>query len=96
MIEVLRTVRVEDGDAFAELRPGAADGLDLALSIEFDAAGDRPAGADACALAPRRVPRELARARTFTLAHEIDGLRAAGLARAAAWTTRWWWTARRC
>src|SRR5579864_4280977 len=36
-IEVRRPVRVTDGDAFAELRPGAA-GLEMALSIDFAAA----------------------------------------------------------
>ncbi len=44
VVEVLRVVRVEDGDAFVELRPNI-DGLDLALSIEFELGGDRSPGA---------------------------------------------------
>lgn len=78
-VEVLRPVRVDDGAAFAELRPGA-DGLDLALSIAFDA----PAiGRQALSLrlGEEAFRRELSRARTFAQAHEIEGLRAAGLAR---------------
>lgn len=78
VIEILRTVRVEDGEAFAELRPGPSD-LKLALSIDFDA----PAiGRQALSmtLTEGNFRTGLADARTFALAHEIAGLRAAGLA----------------
>jgi UDP-3-O-[3-hydroxymyristoyl] N-acetylglucosamine deacetylase len=77
-IEVRQPIRVSDGDAFAELRP-AATGLDMALSIDFDAAA---IGRQALSLrlTPESFRHELARARTFTLLEEIDGLRAAGLA----------------
>lgn len=80
VVQVLRTVRVQDGGAFAELRPGATPGLDLALSIAFDA----PAiGRQALSLTMGgdAFRAELASARTFIQAHEIAGLRAAGLAR---------------
>jgi UDP-3-O-[3-hydroxymyristoyl] N-acetylglucosamine deacetylase len=80
-IEVLHPVRVGDGDAFAELRPAAPglSGLEMALSIDFDAAA---IGRQALSLflSPQSFRRELARARTFTLMQEIDQLRAAGLA----------------
>ena len=79
-IEVRRPVRVSDGDAFAELRPPARQpGLDMAMSIDFAAAA---IGRQALSLrlTPESFRRELARARTFTLAEEIDQLRAAGLA----------------
>jgi UDP-3-O-[3-hydroxymyristoyl] N-acetylglucosamine deacetylase len=79
VIEVLRTVRVQDGEAFAELRPGASESLEMSMSIAFDA----PAiGRQALSLAASgpTVRHELADARTFTLAHEVAGLRAAGLA----------------
>jgi UDP-3-O-[3-hydroxymyristoyl] N-acetylglucosamine deacetylase len=81
-IAILRPVRVSDGDAFAELRPpgpGTA-GLDMALSIDFPAVA---IGRQALSLrlTPDTFRHELARARTFTLAQEIDQLRAAGLAR---------------
>ncbi len=77
-IEVLRTVRVEEGGAFAELRPARADCLELSLAIEFPAAA---IGRQTLSLALRGDAfREVARARTFAQAHEIAGLRAKGLA----------------
>ncbi|MBV9785531.1 MAG: UDP-3-O-acyl-N-acetylglucosamine deacetylase [Acidisphaera sp.] len=82
-IEILRPVRVEEDDAFVELRPrerGTAPGFDMELSIAFDA----PAIGEqsfAIRLAPEAFRQELARARTFTVASEIAGLKAAGLAR---------------
>jgi UDP-3-O-[3-hydroxymyristoyl] N-acetylglucosamine deacetylase len=78
-IEIRRPVRVSDGDAFVELRP-ARTGFEMALSIDFTA----PAiGRQALSLrlTPESFRQELARARTFTLAEEIDELRAAGLAK---------------
>lgn len=77
-IEVLRTVRVEEGDAFAELRPGRF-GLDLSLSIDF-AAPAIGRQAYALRLTPTSFRRELARARTFTEAADVARLREAGLA----------------
>ena len=79
LVEVLRPVRVQAGAAFAELRPGGA-GLDLALSIEFPAAA---IGKQSLALnlAPGAFRRELARARTFALAQEVEQLQRAGLGR---------------
>ncbi len=78
-IEVLRTIRVEDGAAFAELRPNAF-GFDLAVSIEFAAAA---IGRQALSLRLTEASfrEELARARTFTEAGEVAHLRQAGLAR---------------
>ncbi len=81
-IEVLRPVRVSEGEGFAELRPASpgASGLDLSLSIAFDA----PAigrQAFSLRLTEAAFRTELAGARTFTLKREIEGLRAAGLAR---------------
>jgi UDP-3-O-[3-hydroxymyristoyl] N-acetylglucosamine deacetylase len=78
-IEILRTVRVENGEAFAELRPGTAS-LDLALSIDFAAAA---IGRQALTLklTETKFRAVLAQARTFTLLEEIEAARAAGLAR---------------
>jgi UDP-3-O-[3-hydroxymyristoyl] N-acetylglucosamine deacetylase len=80
-VEVLRPVRVSDGEAFAELRPAAPGrpGLEMAMSIDFSA----PAiGCQALSLVltPDSFRRELAQARTFALLEEIDRLRAAGYA----------------
>jgi UDP-3-O-[3-hydroxymyristoyl] N-acetylglucosamine deacetylase len=83
-IEIRRPVRVRDGDAFAELRPtdarvslGAC--LDMALSIDFPAMA---IGQQSCSLrlSPASFRRQLAGARTFVLAAEVEQLRAAGLA----------------
>ncbi len=77
-IEICRVVRVTDGDAFAELRPGPV-GLDMSMSIDFAAAA---IGRQALAvrLNATSFRRELSRARTFGLMEEVDQLRAAGLA----------------
>ncbi|HEY0205441.1 MAG TPA: UDP-3-O-acyl-N-acetylglucosamine deacetylase [Acetobacteraceae bacterium] len=79
VIQVLRAVRVSDGEAFAELRPGAGPGLDLAVSIDFNAAA---IGRQALTMSldEYRFRTGLADARTFVQAQEIAGLRAAGLA----------------
>ena len=79
-IEVLRPVRIAEGEAFAELRPGTGPGLTLAMSIAFDAAA---IGRQALTLDfdEATFRRELAPARTFGLAHDVAALRRAGLAR---------------
>jgi UDP-3-O-[3-hydroxymyristoyl] N-acetylglucosamine deacetylase len=81
VVEVRRTVRVEDGEAFAELRPAGADGgFALAVSIDFAA----PAiGRQALSLplSAGSFRQEIAGARTFALAAEVESLRAAGFAR---------------
>jgi len=77
-IVVLRPVRVTCGEAYVELRP-APHGLDLAVSIDFDASA---IGAQALSLrlTPDSFRDELASARTFAMAGEIDALQQAGLA----------------
>ncbi|MGC8522714.1 MAG: UDP-3-O-acyl-N-acetylglucosamine deacetylase [Acidibrevibacterium sp.] len=93
VIEILRPVEVRAGDAFARLLPRdpellprdpegaeAAGELDMALSIAFDA----PAiGRQSLSLrlTEGSFRQELAHARTFTLATEIESLRASGRAR---------------
>ena len=79
-IEVLRTVRVVENGAFAELRPSHAPGLSLSLSIEFDA---RAIGRQSYSmrLGEQGFRSEIAPCRTFTLRREIEAMRAAGLAR---------------
>ncbi len=77
-IEIRRPVRVSEGEAFAELRPGSP-GLEMALSIDFAA----PAiGRQALSLrlTAETFRDELSRARTFTLMEDVQHLRAAGLA----------------
>jgi UDP-3-O-[3-hydroxymyristoyl] N-acetylglucosamine deacetylase len=81
-IEILRPVRVARDESFAELRPRApgGSGFDLAVSIEF-AAPAIGAQALSLTLTPETFATELAAARTFTLAGEIEALREAGLAK---------------
>ncbi len=78
VIEVLCPVRVTDGEAFAELRPGVGP-LQMSLSIDFSA----PAigrQAFSMTLTEDAFREELAACRTFAQAQEIAGLQAAGLA----------------
>ena len=78
-IEVLRTVRATDGESFVEIRPSRAPGMELAVSIAFDAAA---IGRQTLSmrLTEAAFRRDLAPARTFALAADIAGLQAAGLA----------------
>ncbi|MBS0561546.1 MAG: UDP-3-O-acyl-N-acetylglucosamine deacetylase [Proteobacteria bacterium] len=79
VIEIGRVVRVTDGEAWAEFRPAAWRGLDMALSIDFPAA---VIGRQALSLrlTPESFRQELATARTFAMAEEVEQLRACGLA----------------
>ncbi|MBV9538822.1 MAG: UDP-3-O-acyl-N-acetylglucosamine deacetylase [Acidisphaera sp.] len=76
-VEVLRPVRVEQGDGFAALLPGGP-GFDMTLSIDFPAAAIGTQEMS-ITLSPGTFRAALARARTFTLATEVASLRAAGL-----------------
>lgn len=80
-LEILRSVRVEQNGAFAELRPhqDGASGFDVTLSIEFQA---RAIGAQAYHfhLSTEGFAFEIAPARTFTLRAEVELLRKTGLA----------------
>jgi len=80
VIEVLHPVRVEHGDAFAELLPSPFCGLQMEISIDFSASviGRQSLRLD---LNLSNFRHELAGARTFAMAAEIDDLRKAGLAR---------------
>ncbi|GAN78442.1 UDP-3-O-acyl-N-acetylglucosamine deacetylase [Acidisphaera rubrifaciens] len=81
-IEIRRTVRVTEGDAWAELRPAApgAAGLSLSLTIDFPVPAIGRQSRD-ITLDEASFKGQLARARTFALAQEIEALREAGLAR---------------
>ena len=81
-IEILRPVRVTDGDAFAELLPNSHNretGFTLSLAIDFPAAA---IGRQSYSLrlTPQKFRRDLAPARTFALLQDVDALRQAGLA----------------
>jgi UDP-3-O-[3-hydroxymyristoyl] N-acetylglucosamine deacetylase len=82
IIEILRTVRAENGEAFAELRPHSAfaTGFDISLAIDF-AAPAIGRQALSISLTEENFATDLAAARTFTLAAEVEALRKAGLAK---------------
>jgi UDP-3-O-[3-hydroxymyristoyl] N-acetylglucosamine deacetylase len=79
VIEVTRRIRVEEGEAFAELHPAREPGFEASLTIDFPATA---IGRQHLSLrvTPATFRAQLAEARTFTLAEEIARLRAAGLA----------------
>ncbi|TCZ63171.1 UDP-3-O-acyl-N-acetylglucosamine deacetylase [Roseicella aquatilis] len=82
-IEVLRPVRVREGDgpdaAWAELLPAITNRFDATLTIDFP---DTAIGRQSLALrlTPHAFRDALAEARTFTMAEDVERLRAAGLA----------------
>lgn len=78
-IEILQTIRVEEGAGFAELQP-SPDGFSIRVEIDF------PAPAIGRQSAFHRLGQddfraEIAPARTFALLQEVEAMRAAGLAR---------------
>jgi len=85
IIEVLRTVRVTAGDAYAELRPlgpvtrASHPILEMDLSIDFTASA---IGRQSCSLrlTPDNFRHEIADARTFAQACDVRQLQASGLA----------------
>lgn len=85
IIEVRDTIRVQDGEAWAELRPlgvavrGAEPVLEMDLSIDFSAGA---IGRQSCSLrlTPHAFRHQLADARTFALAEDVAQLQASGLA----------------
>jgi UDP-3-O-[3-hydroxymyristoyl] N-acetylglucosamine deacetylase len=79
-IEVLRPVRAEEGEAFVALLPAKGPGLSIEAEIDFPAAAVRRQGRSIRVTA-QSFKADLAAARTFGFAEEIDALRAAGLAR---------------
>lgn len=87
VLQVLRPVRVKDGDATAALLPAAEaalrdEGARLSLALEIDFAADAIGHQErAVLLTPDRFRDELAAARTFGFAEDLQRLRAHGLAR---------------
>jgi len=78
VIRILKPISVDDGARYASLAPG--NGFSVSFDIDFDSA----------AVSRQRISvelgngafkHELARARTFGFLHEVEELRAAGLAR---------------
>jgi UDP-3-O-[3-hydroxymyristoyl] N-acetylglucosamine deacetylase len=77
-IRVLKPVRVGDGSKSAALTPD--DGFRMSFAIDFDS--DAISRQDiSIAIDPDSFKAHISRARTFGFLHEVDQLRAAGLAR---------------
>ncbi len=78
-VEVLRPIRVQEGNAWAELLPNGGDRFEGSFEINFKAGA---IGHQHCAerLTPHAFRTGLASARTFALAEDVEALRAAGLA----------------
>ncbi len=77
-IEILETVEVVEGDKRAVLSP--SDRTEIAFEIAFDSAAIGRQRVD-LELTAKTFRRELSAARTFGFVHEVQALRAAGLAR---------------
>lgn len=87
VLQVLRPVRVKEGDATAALLPATEatlrdEGARLALALEIDFAADAIGRQErALLLTADRFREDLAAARTFGFAEDLQRLRAHGLAR---------------
>jgi UDP-3-O-[3-hydroxymyristoyl] N-acetylglucosamine deacetylase len=77
-IEILAPIEVVDGDKRASLTP--ADGFEVAFEIAFSSAAIGRQRVD-LPMNPRAFRDELADCRTFGFLHEVEALRAIGLAR---------------
>jgi len=77
-IEILDTIEVREDDKSASLSP--ADGFEVAFEIAFDTAAIGRQRVD-LTVDEAAFRGELAPSRTFGFLHEVDALRAAGLAR---------------
>lgn len=77
-VRVLKPLRVEQGDAFAEITP--ADRLELDVSIDFD---DAAIGESRLQFTPdeRSFREDISRARTFARMADVAALRRAGLSK---------------
>ncbi|RFB79605.1 UDP-3-O-acyl-N-acetylglucosamine deacetylase [Methylovirgula sp. 4M-Z18] len=77
-LKILKTVRVERGRAFSELRP-SAQGFRLDVEIDFDAEviGRQRKVVD---LEPGKFRKDIAAARTFGFVHQVEQLWKAGFA----------------
>lgn len=79
-IEILKRVTVGDEERSASLLPGRGFALDFSIDYALPAIGRQDASVR---LSPEVFKSALSRARTYGFLHEVDDLRAAGLARGA-------------
>lgn len=79
-IKILRPVRVEIGQSYAELRPCERRRLEIELDYAHPIVGRQHFAAD---ITPELFRKEMAAARTFGFLGEVEHLRSRGLARGA-------------
>lgn len=77
-IQVLKPVAIKDGAATARIEPWAGSSISVDLDFETRVIGRKSMFID---LLAGRFREELSRARTFGFLHEVEALKAAGLAR---------------
>ena len=76
-IKVLKTIRVEEGGAYAELRPHDGFHIDVTIDFESELIGKQQIAMN---VTPGNYAAELARARTFGFMSDVEKLWAAGRA----------------
>ena len=76
-VKVLKTVRIEEGESFAELRPYNGNRLDVTIDFPTPLIGRQQLTID---LTPNVYRRDIARARTFGFMKDVKALWAAGRA----------------
>lgn len=77
-IEIMKAVTVTDGDKWARLSPAPGFSIDFTIDFSDAAIGRQSLTLD---LSPQAFRRHISEARTFGFAHEVEALRAQGLAR---------------
>ncbi len=77
-IRVLKAITVEDGDRSASIVPGNGFTVDFDIDFESAAVSRQSISVD---MAGETFKNEVSRARTFGFLHEVEALRAAGLAK---------------
>lgn len=77
-VQVLKPITVEDGPVTARIEPWAGSSISVELDFETSVIGRKSMFVD---LLAGRFREDLSRARTFGFLHEVEALKAAGLAR---------------
>ncbi len=78
VIEVLKTVRVQEGDKFVEVSPAKEFGVDIEIDFNHPKIGKQNFSYNS---AKTSFKNDISRARTFGFKHEIEYLQKAGLAK---------------
>ena len=77
-LHIKKTIRVEEGDKWAEFTPGAIASYDFTADFAHPLIGKQT---HSLTLVNGNYPSQISRARTFGFAHEVEYLRSIGLAK---------------